>query len=134
MLNRRPVRRRRSVVTAALLVAGAVVLAGCAASAPDSATTAAATTAAAQPAGFWLGLWHGLICPITFLVSLFNSHVGIYEVHNSGGWYDFGFVLGLSVAFGGASRSGNGAGRRSRTPRRDGAAPTGVGTSEGSTS
>jgi hypothetical protein len=26
-----------------------------------------------DPAGFWLGLWHGLISPITFLISLFTS-------------------------------------------------------------
>jgi len=28
--------------------------------------------------------------------------VGVYEVHNNGGWYDFGFVLGLSMIFGGS--------------------------------
>jgi hypothetical protein len=52
-------------------------------------------------AGFWLGLWHGLICPITFLISLFSDKVHIYEVHNSGGWYNFGFVLGSGILFGG---------------------------------
>jgi hypothetical protein len=31
-------------------------------------------------AGFWLGLWHGIICPVTFLISLFNDNVNIYEV------------------------------------------------------
>jgi hypothetical protein len=29
-------------------------------------------------AGFWLGVWHGLISPITFIVSLFNNQVRIY--------------------------------------------------------
>ncbi|HEX7502156.1 MAG TPA: hypothetical protein VF451_01945 [Acidobacteriota bacterium] len=48
-------------------------------------------------AGFWLGLWHGLIAPITFIVSLFSSKVSLYEVHNSGGWYNFGFVLGAGL-------------------------------------
>jgi len=48
-------------------------------------------------AGFWLGLWHGLIAPITFIVSLFNGKVALYEVHNSGGWYNFGFVLGAGL-------------------------------------
>lgn len=48
-------------------------------------------------AGFWLGLWHGLIAPITFIVSLFSSTVSLYEVHNSGGWYNFGFVLGAGL-------------------------------------
>jgi hypothetical protein len=58
----------------------------------------------AAPARFWAGLWHGLICPITFLVSLSSPGVRIYEVHNSGGWYDFGFLLGAGIVLsGGAS-------------------------------
>jgi hypothetical protein len=36
-------------------------------------------------AGFWLGLWQGLISPITFLISLFTSEVNIYEVQNISG-------------------------------------------------
>jgi hypothetical protein len=48
-------------------------------------------------AGFWLGVWHGLIAPITFIVSLFSDKVGIYDVHNSGSWYNFGFVLGAGL-------------------------------------
>jgi len=61
----------------------------------------------AEPAGFWAGVWHGLIMPITFLVSLFNEGVGIYETHNVGRPYDFGFVLGASMAFGGGKRQVN---------------------------
>lgn len=52
-------------------------------------------------AGFWLGLWHGLIAPITFFISLFTQDVNIYEVHNNGNWYDFGFVLGAGLLFSG---------------------------------
>jgi len=50
-----------------------------------------------QIAGFWRGLWHGLISPITFIVSLFSRSVNIYEVHNSGSWYNFGFVIGAGL-------------------------------------
>ena len=57
--------------------------------------------AGAQPAGFWAGLWHGLIVPITFFVGLFHSGVRIYEVNNNGGWYDFGFIIGVAGSFGG---------------------------------
>jgi hypothetical protein len=57
-------------------------------------------------AGFWRGLWHGLIAPVTFVLSLFSRGVRIYEVHNAGGWYDFGFLLGVSAALGGAARGG----------------------------
>ncbi len=48
-------------------------------------------------AGFWKGLWHGLIAPITFVISLFTKTVRFYEVHNSGSWYNFGFVLGAGL-------------------------------------
>jgi hypothetical protein len=62
-------------------------------------------------AGFWRGLWHGFISPFAFIVSLFSDNVSIYEVHNNGGWYNFGFMLGVSIIFGG---SGGGAARRRR--------------------
>jgi hypothetical protein len=55
----------------------------------------------AEPAGFWIGVWHGSILPITFIVSLFNQGVGIYETNNNGGWYNFGFILGAASALGG---------------------------------
>jgi len=54
----------------------------------------------AARAGFWAGLWHGIIMPFTFIVSLFNPDVGIYEINNNGGWYNFGFVVGASAVGG----------------------------------
>ena len=57
----------------------------------------------AKPAGFWAGLWHGLIAPITFIVSLFTPNVRIYETNNRGRLYDFGFIIGISCSFGGGS-------------------------------
>ena len=51
----------------------------------------------AEPAGFWAGLWHGLIAPITFIVSLFADGVRIYETNNRGRWYGFGFMLGIGA-------------------------------------
>lgn len=65
------------------------------------------TNAEGAVAGFWLGLWHGLIAPITFIVSLFKEDVGVYEVHNNGKWYTFGFLLGLMIVFGGNKGAGN---------------------------
>ena len=50
-------------------------------------------------AGFWLGLWQGLIAPFVFVVSLFKSDLSIYEVHNNGGWYNFGYLFGLACFF-----------------------------------
>lgn len=57
-------------------------------------------------AGFWRGLWHGIISPITFIISLFTEEVNIYEVYNTGAWYDFGFVLGAGILFGGGFMGG----------------------------
>ena len=76
----------------------------------------AAPALAAHDAGFWLGLWQGFIAPIAFLVSLFNDSIGIYEVRNNGGWYDFGFLFGVSIFFSSGARAGSRprASRRSR--------------------
>jgi uncharacterized spore protein YtfJ len=91
----------RRITGVALIVAAVLILAACAAG-PNE----VANSAGAKDAGFWLGLWHGLICPIAFIVSLFNDNVNVYEVHNNGDWYNFGFVLGivLVAGSGGASR------------------------------
>jgi len=52
-------------------------------------------------AGFWLGLWQGFIAPFVFVFSLFKSGLSIYEVHNNGAWYNFGYLFGLACFFGG---------------------------------
>jgi len=52
-------------------------------------------------AGFFMGLWHGIIAPITFLISIFSKTIRFYEVHNTGFWYNFGFVLGAGLFFSG---------------------------------
>jgi hypothetical protein len=57
-------------------------------------------------------LWQGFIAPFALIVSLFNNHVSIYEVHNNGGWYNVGFVLGASIFFGGGGGAGARASRR----------------------
>ncbi|MGH2792998.1 MAG: hypothetical protein ACRDKG_01720 [Actinomycetota bacterium] len=52
-------------------------------------------------AGFWIALWHGIIVPVTFIISLFSDTVNPYEVHNNGNWYNFGFFLGACISLGG---------------------------------
>lgn len=67
-------------------------------------------------AGFFMGLWQGFISPITFIISIFSKTVNIYEVHNSGFWYNFGFVLGAGLFLNGGilgSRSARRAKRKS---------------------
>jgi hypothetical protein len=102
---------RRVVARIAALLIVVVALAGCAAAANP-----VVNPPGQHVAGFWLGLWHGLILPITLIVSWFSDHVGIYDVHNDGGWYDFGFVLGVSIIFGG-SHGGRSARRAQRRER-----------------
>jgi hypothetical protein len=57
-------------------------------------------------AGFFHGLWHGFIVLFTFIISLFTDKVGVYEAHNSGGWYNFGFIIGAAIFFGGSGSAG----------------------------
>ena len=64
-----------------------------------------------KPAGFLLGIWHGFISLFTFVISLFSDKVNVYEVYNNGGWYNFGFIIGISIFYGGGSK---GMGRKRR--------------------
>ena len=91
---------RSRVLGLAVVVLAVLALGACA--------PGANTVAGADPdvdVGFLYGLWHGVISPVTFVVSLFSSDVGIYEIRNDGGWYDFGFLLGVSFALGGGGAS-----------------------------
>lgn len=45
--------------------------------------------------GFWGGLWHGIIAPISFIGSLFSDNIDVWAINNNGGWYTFGFLLGI---------------------------------------
>ncbi|MBI4276771.1 hypothetical protein HY629_02950 [Candidatus Uhrbacteria bacterium] len=79
-----------------------LLLTGCAAGPNPSQGEFAA---GGHAAGFWLGLWHGMISPITFIISLLQDNVHFYEVHNNGGWYNLGFVLGAGILFGTSGRA-----------------------------
>ena len=74
------------------------ILAGCA---PGPNQFKGTTSEGGVVAGFWLGLWHGFIAPFVFVASLFRSNLSIYEVHNNGAWYNFGYLFGLACFFGG---------------------------------
>ena len=76
----------------------ALALSACAATQQSDAVAAGAP-------GFLLGLWHGFIFPVAWVVSLFVPTVAIYAVPNSGGWYDFGYFLGIVVFGVGARKS-----------------------------
>jgi hypothetical protein len=50
-------------------------------------------------AGIWMGVWHGIISPVTLIISFSNPKVQMYEVHNDGSQYNFGFLVGVAVVF-----------------------------------
>ena len=88
-----------------VLAGMALVLVGCAA------PGLVASTAPGTP-DFWWGLWHGMIFPITFVVSLFNHDVGVYSAVNNGAWYNFGFFLGIAISMGGSAAGSRGRRRK----------------------
>ena len=55
--------------------------------------------------GFFTGLWHGFVSPIALVAHVFIGDIRVYAFPNSGGWYDFGFLLGAGVLFGGSASS-----------------------------
>ena len=66
-----------------------------------SCTAGSGQFTAGGPAGFWYGLWHGVIAFISLIIHVFNDTVMVYERNNTGGWYDFGFLLGVIFVWGG---------------------------------
>ena len=84
-------------MTRAAIVLLALLLAACARQA-DSAVAATAP-------GFLYGVWHGFIFPVAWIVSLFDGETAVYAVPNNGGWYDFGYFIGIVFIGVGARRS-----------------------------
>ncbi len=83
----------RIVLLVALAASAVLLLTGCA---PGD-----GTATAAHPASFLWGIWHGWIAPVTLVIGLFNHEIRVYEVANTGWWYDFGFYLAIVGGFGG---------------------------------
>jgi hypothetical protein len=98
--GRRKQMRLHKVFLLGLIFFAALFLVGCAAGPNVLAHTPGPN---GSVSGFWLGLWHGFICPVTLVISLFSGKVHIYEVHNNGGWYNLGFIMGCCMIFGGGS-------------------------------
>ena len=95
-----------------LLVTLPVMMAGCGPGSSVQVTTPDSTMQLSAPgpnpvinqpdalgrvARAWAGLWHGIIAPVTLIISFFNSDVRMYEVHNTGSEYDLGFFIGVAI-------------------------------------
>jgi polyferredoxin len=59
------------------------------------------------PAGFFSGVWHGWIAPVSLVLGIFYNDIRIYEPNNTGWWYDFGFYIAIVGGFGGIALSRN---------------------------
>ncbi len=95
-------RRTIGIVSLVLMLS----LAACAAGDPQYTPEA--------PAGFWVGLWHGVISLVALIVSLFADGVEIYERNNTGTLYDLGFMLGILIISGGGGSTASNRRRRRR--------------------
>jgi hypothetical protein len=87
-----------SLTVLVLVLLALSILAGCAPGPNPSKGTASEHS---EIAGFWVGLWQGFIAPFVFVASLFKDDLNVYEVHNNGTWYNFGYLFGLACFFGG---------------------------------
>ena len=95
-----------------LALAALILLAACA-----KQTLPGAVDPASQN-GFLMGLFHGFIFPVAWFVSLVVPDVSVYAVPNNGGWYDFGYFLGI-VVFGVGANRGQKVVYRDRIVKRD---------------
>lgn len=49
--------------------------------------------------GLLPGIWHGAISPVTLVMSIINSDIQMYAVHNDGVPYNLGFLIGVAIVF-----------------------------------
>jgi hypothetical protein len=59
----------------------------------------------AQQYGFLFGIWHGICFPFALIGKVLSMDVGIYAENNTGLFYWVGYILGLSIIFGGGGAS-----------------------------
>lgn len=90
---------KRLILLCALLVFVLLALTGC--------IPGDGTYTKGDPAGFFWGVWHGWIAPVSLIIGLFDHNIRVYETVNTGWWYDFGFYIAVICGFGGVSLSRN---------------------------
>jgi hypothetical protein len=90
-------RKQRMILLGLLILMVLLMLTGC--------VPGDGTSKVDKPAGFFWGVWHGWIAPISLIIGIFDKKVRIYEVFNNGWWYDLGFYVAIISGFGGISLS-----------------------------
>ncbi|MEA3287803.1 MAG: hypothetical protein U9Q77_10580 [Candidatus Marinimicrobia bacterium] len=81
-----------------IAVVGILIIVGLSACMPNPSETVGHT-----PSGFFKGVWHGWVAPLSLIVGFFNETTRVYEPNNTGWWYDFGFYMAVISGFGGLS-------------------------------
>lgn len=89
--------KKRILLTGLIVVSVSLIFTGC--------IPGDGTYTSDNPAGFFWGIWHGWIAPISLIVGLFKNNISVYETVNTGWWYDFGFYIAVISGFGGLSLS-----------------------------
>lgn len=87
--------KRKTILLTVLLAAFVLLLTAC--------IPGDGTYTTQKPAGFFSGIWHGWVAPISLLIGLFDKNIHIYESVNRGWLYDFGFYMAIISGFGGLS-------------------------------
>ena len=95
LINRHPVKLKKIGILVLLITFSFVFLTACVPG-DGSVTTD-------KPAGFFWGVWHGWIAPISLIIGIFKDNIRIYETANTGWWYDLGFYAAIISGFGGLS-------------------------------
>jgi hypothetical protein len=85
----------KNIVKGLLFISILFVLTGCV---PGN-----GTYEGAKQANFLSGIWHGWIAPFSLIYGLIDNNIRIYEVYNTGWWYDFGYYIAVIGGFGGFS-------------------------------
>lgn len=77
-----------------------LVLAACATQAPGTVMDGE------EVPGFFSGIWHGMFFPLAWFFSLFAEpgEISVYAVPNTGGGYNFGFFIGITLLGGGTMK------------------------------
>lgn len=86
---------KRKIIFSLFILLAIVVLTSC--------TPGGGASSVDDPAGFFMGIWHGWVAPISVIMGFFNPTIRVYEIYNTGWWYDFGFYIAIISGFGGLS-------------------------------
>ena len=88
-----PMKVNNALLTTLIVALFCLLLAGC--------VPGGGTYDRMSPAGFFSGIWHGWIAPVSLILGIFDKSIRIYEPNNVGWLYDLGFYIAIIGGFGG---------------------------------